>query len=303
MSMTMTVDGRTRMPWAQLWLLALLMLLGGCAGVQTFPNVARSGDTVAVAAGWKQDFTRDDLTVIITAADGLVIVYPPGDPAVRAVVNLYPDPLSSMIVSERTGQDLTPYARTYADMVNVNFTGGDRDWWQTTVFIDLPPGLALGPATVMLSNAAGLQATTAMEIVAGAGTPAVFNAELAGPLQPDQLAALERVAHYSVRFSGAILPHAIQVDLSHDPDADHGGSGRAHVVNPRGDIKGIAWTDDGENLRVLLTPVRDGAIGALTDFKFYVGGGVGDLALVSVRAFDVSGNPISGITADVVAGR
>lgn len=300
---TPTIHLRTALPWGGAWLLALFLLLGGCAGVQTFPNVARSGDTVAVAAGWKQDFAREDLTVIITAADGLVIVYPPGDPAVRAVVNLYPDPLSSLSVSDRTGQDLTPYARTYADMVNLNFTGGDRDWWQTTAFVDLPPGLALGPATVTLSNGAGLQATTTVEIVAGAGTPAVFDAELAGPLQPYQLAVLERVAHYTVRFSGATLPHAIQIDLSHDPDVDHGGSGRAHVINPRGDIKSIAWADDGEGLRVLLTPVRNGAIGAFTDFKFYVGGGVGNLALVGVRAFDVSGNPISGIAADVAAGR
>lgn len=299
---TPTTHPRTHLPWDSAWLPALLILLSGCAGVQTFPNVARSGDTVAVAAGWRQDFARADITVTITAADSLVIVYPPGDPAVRAVVNFYPDQLSSMVVSDRTGQDLTPYATTYADMVNVNFTGGDRDWWQTTVFVDLPPGLALGPATVTVDNGAGVQATTVVEIVAGAGAPAVFNAELNGPLQPVQLAALERVAHYTVRFSGATLPYAVQVDLHHAPDVDHGGNGRSHVVNPRGDIKSVAWSDDGENLRVLLTPVRDGAIGAFTDFKFHVAGGVSDLALVAVQAFDMQGNPVPGVGAAVVPG-
>ena len=134
-----------------------------------------------------------------------------------------------------------------------------------------------------------------VEIVAGTGSPAVFNAELAGPLQNDQLAALERVAHYTVRFSGATLPYAIQIDLSHAPDVDHGGSGRAHVVNPRGDIKSVAWSDDGSNLRALLTPVRDGSIGAFTDFKFHVAGGVSNLASVAVQAIDVQGNPVPGV--------
>lgn len=296
---TPTIPPRTSLPLAGACLLALLLLLGGCAGVQTFPNAARAGDTVALAAGWQQDFARQELSVTITDAGGLVVVYPPGDPAVRAVVNLHPDPLASILVSERTGQDLTPFARTYADMVNINFTGGDLDWWQTTVFVDLPPGLATGPASVTLDNGQGAGASSTLEIIAGAGSPAVFDAELNGALQPYQLAALERVAHYAVRFTGAELPYAIQVDLEHDPDAGLGGNGRAHVVNPRGDIKNVAWTDDGENLRVLLTPARTGAIGAFSDFKFYVAGGVTNLALVEVQAFDADGNPLPGITADL----
>lgn len=303
MSMTTTgMPPRILMPWAGWWLLGLLALLSGCAGVQTFPNVARSGDTVAVAAGWKQDFARENLIVTITAADGMTIVYPPGDPTVRAVINFYPDPLSSLIVSDRTEQDLTVGARTYANMIGTIYTGSDPDWWQTTVFIDLPPGLAPGPATVTVANSLGASATTALEIIPGAGTPAIFNAELNGPLQPGQLAALERVAHYTVRFSGGSLPHAIQVDLNHDPDVDHGGNGRAHIVNPRGDIKSVAWSDDGENLRVLLTPARDGALSSFTDFKFYVAGGVANLALVALRAFDPNGNPVPGVSVEVVPG-
>ena len=300
---TPTLHPRTYLPWGNAWLLALLMLLGGCAGVQSFPHMARSGDTVALAAGWKTDFAREDLTVTVAAADGMVIVYPPGDPALRAVVNLYPDPLSSLLVSERTGQDMTPFASTYAELVNSNFTANDPDWWQTTVFVDLPPGLAAGPATLTIDNGRGASASATLEIVAGTGVPAEFTAELAGPLQSSQLAALGRVAHYSVRFSGAVLPHAIQVDLSHDPDLDGGGTGRAHVVNPRGDIKSIAWRDDGQNMRVLLTPTRDGAIGSLTDFKFYVTGGLENLTLQAVQAFDATGNPLPGIVAELVPGQ
>lgn len=303
MLMSMTLDPQSLIHWPRLWLLGLLLLLlNGCAGVQTFPHVARAGDTVAVAAGWKQDFAREDLTVIIAASNGTVVVYPPGDPAVRAVVNFYPDPLASIVVSDRTGQDLTPYARTYSDAVNTNFTQGDQDWWQTTVFVDLPPGLAAGPANVTVANRQGTSATTQVEIVTGIGTPSPFSAQLAGPLQSHQLASLERVPHYVLRFSGGVLPYAIQLDLNHAPDAAHGGSGRVHVINPRGDIKSVAWADDGQNLRVLITPVRDGAINSFTDYKFYVAGGVTNLALVSLRAFDPDGNLMPGVSVEVVPG-
>lgn len=280
----------------------LALLLGGCAGVQTFPNVARSGDTIAVAAGWKQQFARQDLSVIIVAVDGRVVVYPPGDPAVRAVVNFYPDPLSSIVVSDRINQDLTPYARTYADAVNQNFTNGDPDWWQTTVFVDLPTGLAVGTANVTVVNRQGFSTTTQVQIIPGVGSPAPFAAQVVGPLQAQQLAALERVPHYALRFSGVTLPHAIQLDLQHAPDAAHGGSGRAHVVNPRGDQKNIAWRDDGQHLRVLITPVRDGALDSFADFKFYVAGGVTNLTLVSLRAVDVDGNTVPGVNVELLPG-
>ena len=51
-------------------LLALLtaVLLIGCAGTKTFHEYARAGDTIIVAAGYKKDFQRDNITV--TAPDG-----------------------------------------------------------------------------------------------------------------------------------------------------------------------------------------------------------------------------------------
>lgn len=281
--------------------LALLALLSGCAGVQTFPQMARAGDTVALAAGWQRDFAREQLTVTITDAEGVETVYPPGAPALRAVVNLYPDPLSSLLMSDQTGQDLTPFARTYADMVNINFTGGDQDWWQTTVFIDLPPGLATGPATVTIDNGLGSNAVSTLEIIAGDGMPAIFDAELNGPLQPYQLAALERVVHYTVHFSGTTLPHAIQLDLAHDPDVTLGGNGRVHVVNPRGDLKSLAWSGDGDSLRVLLMPVREDMLRSFADFKFYVAGGVSGLAPLALQAFDAEGKPVPGVNVEVTA--
>lgn len=152
--------------------------LGGCVGTRTFHEIARAGDTVAVAAGWKHNFTRDNITVTITPSSGAPIVLPPRDPAIRAVVNLYPDPVSSILVSQETGQDITPYAQTYADMVSGNFTQGDKDWWQTSVFVDLPLSLPVGNTAIAVSTPQGETASSVVEIVSGTGRPNTFQTEI-----------------------------------------------------------------------------------------------------------------------------
>jgi len=271
-------------------------ILSGCIGAKTFHEYARAGDTVALAAGWKQNFSRDNITVTITPSSGAPVVYLPNDPAVRAVVNLYPDPVSSVLVSTETGQDLTTSAQTYGYLVNAGYTNGDKDWWQTTVFIDLPPIIPAGTASINISDSTGGTVTSAVEIIPGAGSPNTFDTTF-GPLNVFQIASLERVTHYTVNFTGAAIPYAIQVDLLHDPDVDNGGAGRAYVVNPRGDIKNATWKDGGSNLRVILTPAKGTVLGNMKDFKFYVAGGVTGLQIVNVKPFDVNGNPLNGITA------
>lgn len=282
-------------------LFALLSLaayfLWGCAGAKTFQEVARAGDTVALAAGRKQNFSSDNITVTVTPPVGVATVYAPNDPAIRAVINLYPDPLSSILVSKQIGHDLTPFAQTYANVTNT-LTNGDPDWWQTTVFIDLPDTLPVGITTIDISNPQGEYAQSTVEIVSGAGTTGTFESD-GGPLYPEQLAALKRVAHNTITFSGSTVPYAIQLDLSHNPDAAHGGTGYSHVVNSRGDIKSVEWSDTGTNMRIILLPAKSQTLTAMTSFKVYVTGGITNLGLVGVKAFDSSGNPVSGITASI----
>ena len=283
-------------------LLVVSWVLSGCSGVQTFPNTVRAGETAALAAGWKHTFTTSNITVTITPSDGIPVVIPAGDPAIRGVVNLYPDPVSWLVVGTETGQSNGfNSGSTYGSILKSNFTGGDNDWWQTTVFVDIPPGLPAGPAVLDISNSSGETASSTIQIVPGSGVPDEFDAELNGPLTPTQMAALGRADHFVVEFSGSVVPHAVQLDLLHDPDAASGGVGEVHVANPRGDIKALSWTDDGTRLRVLLTATRDRGVESLTDFKFYVAGGITGLQLqsVDVLSFDANGNPLSGVTASV----
>jgi hypothetical protein len=275
-----------------------LAALNGCAGTNTFQQVARAGDTVAMAAGWKQNFTHDTITVTIHGSDGSTYVYLPNDPAVRAIVNLYPDPLSSILVSPQIGTNLTPFAQTYALTTNT-FTNGDSDWWQTTVFIDLPTNMPVGNGYIEIATDAGEYARSSIAIVSGTGTRGTFDANPNGPMTPTQLASLERVSHQTVSFSGSTVPYALEVRLSHAPDAAHSGSGYVHVVNTRGDVKSANWNDTGTELRVVLMPAKQQALGDLVDFKFQVAGGIANLSVVSVTACDSNGATVSGISASI----
>lgn len=272
--------------------------LSGCVGAKTFHEVARAGDTVALAAGWKKNFSRDNITVTITPSTGVPVNYGPGNPAVRAVVNLYPDPVSSIVVSTETGQDLTPFAQTYGGLIGSTYSNGDKDWWQTTVFIDLPTALPVGPATVAISGPAGESASSIVDIVSGSGTSNSFLTDV-GPLNQNQIESLERVNHYTISFMGSTVPFAIQIDFSHSPDVDHGGSGRAYVINPRGDIKNVTWSDTGASMRVIVAPANGKALGAMADYKFYVAGGINNLNIVSIKAVDINGNPVPGVAGSI----
>ncbi len=276
--------------------LMIFMLLSGCAGVQTFPNVVRSGETVAIAAGWKQNFTNENITVRIISSSGQEVTYQPLDPAIRAVVNLYPDPVSALLVSDAINKDIVPNMLTYATQIHNNFTGEDRDWWQTTVFVDLPRAISIGVATIEISNPYGEMATAVVEVVGGEGVPAAFNAEKNGNLASSQLSALGRAHHYVVGFDGVRVPYAVEVIMGYQ-------FGDLHLVNPRGDLKNVAWVDDGESIiRAVITPASSKVPLNMTDYKFYVAGGLAGfttLQVLNVKAYDADGLEIAGVVASI----
>ena len=288
-------------------LLALFVI--GCAGTKPFNNIVRPGETVAIPGGYLQNVNAGNIKVTITPDIGSVQTYLPGNAAIRAITNMYIDPLASIVMSRETNQDLTPNARSYAISTANLFTGVDKDWWQTAIFVDVPstfdPSATMATITVDDTGLGGPETeSVSMEVGIlnqSGGSRHNFNAQILGPMTPNQLASLRRVDHYTVSFSGSTVPQAIQIDMAHDPDVDSGGVGRAYVVNPIGYIKNTAWHDDGINMRVILTPTRDSVISTMTDFKFYVAGGVTGLFIPTngVQAFDIDGNAVPGVTASI----
>lgn len=296
-----------------LTLIPLLGMMAGCAGTVTIPASARAGDTIVLGAGWTKKFARNSLTVTITDAASNVTTYQPGNAAVRGVINLYPDPLSYLVVGARTSGHLFPSmyqaGNSFGTVINYTNTQLDPDWWETSVFLDLPPNMAVGTAQVSFaSSSGGTYGPVQVQIIPGQGASETFTTTQ-GTLNSYMVESLERSPVSVVQFSGgSTLADSIQVDLTHDPDSSAGGTGKTFVVNPRGEMKNLSWKDNGTSLRVLLTTSGDGTSKDpyLTTymwkyFKFYVTGGVTGVQLQNVKAYDINGDLITGVTATVTA--
>lgn len=285
------------------------ILASGCSGVRTFHEYARAGDTVALAAGWMHNFDRNNITVTFTPDAGTPVTYQPGDYRIRAAVNLYPDPLSSLIISGKTGLELSTTIAPMIASAN-NFTSQDPDWWQTTVILDVPSSLPVGNVSIGITNPEGEAVASALEIIPGIGTQALFATPGGGlggefRLSNPHFDAMARVTHYTVSFSTTgEVPYAIEVALTHDPDVLNGGEGIAFISNPRSEVKNILWSDDGYNTRVLMTAqITPTQItpNIIENFKFYVAGDVRNvqIPLGNVVAYDKNGIVVTGVTASI----
>lgn len=281
-------------------LLIFCISLASCGGSRTFHEYARAGDTVAVPVGMQPTFNKNNITVTITPSIGAPIVLLASDPAIRAIINLYPDPISNMIISREISEDTSSSALIYADSTLLS-ANNDKDYFQTTVFIDLPPSTPTGLTNIEISGPTGITHNATLEIIEGTGIPNSFWADIYDigglPLNRDMLSSLARSTHTEVSFDTIILPHAIEINFSHDPDNTIGGIGKAFVVNALGYRKNLIWEDDGVNLKVIMTESRSGLIDDIKDFKFYIAGTATNLQLQSVNSFDINGNPITGTSA------
>lgn len=298
----------------QVWLAGMILLAGGCTGVNTFTTAARPGETIAVAAGWQQKLTRNNLTVTITPQTGSVITYNPGDYRIRSIIQGYPDPISKLVVSDRAGVTYSaagmpnppeePNPISYGDLApsvgnTVRYYAGlENDWSQTIVYLDLPKPLAPGAATVQFATGGVdlLPGGAAVEVLdIAAGNRNIFMTSNVG--LPAFIRAGERAPHFTVRFSGpeGVIPHSIQADFIRTLS----GSGNAWVTHPRGDIQNAMWADTGSLIKVMITPSNGITTDRLSDFKFYVSGAVTSLTTNTVKAYDIAGNPLSGFTASI----
>lgn len=297
-------------------MLPLTAWLAACVGGQTFTPMARQGDTVALAAGWQKNLLRQNLTVTITPASGASITYPPNDPRVRSIINMYPDPVSRAVVGTMTKQDLGYDSTLTGSLINNSVTSDsntgehDNDWWQTIILIDLPSALPTGNTIIALTDSAGaIIKPASLTIVPGTGSSNLFNAynpATTNPLNllqywPNLLASMERADRFTVLFNSyldasgnIVIPHSIHMTLTHTPNV-----GKTWVVNPRGDLKNVVWNDDGSNITVMLTPANGATLKQLLNFKFYIAGGITGLTLTGMKAYDINGNLMPGITASV----
>lgn len=295
----------------------LLGMLGGCAGTQTFTTAARAGETVALAVGYQKTLKRANMTVTITDASGAVTTYNPNDPKVKGVVNLYPDPTSLAVVGTRTGQPLGVNATGIGSVINIQ-TSYDPEWWQTTVLMDLPTTVTPGVANIVIANNGTSFRPIKVEVLPATTTSStnLFNVYSyktgygtinALPNYPEAIHSMERADNSTITFSNInkdaagndVVPYSIQIGFTYAS-----GVGKPWIINPNGDLKNISWSDDGAgNLKVIITTANGVTLDRILKQKFYIAGGITDLTRVpsSLKAYDINGTPMTGITATVTA--
>lgn len=268
----------------------------GCASRKSFTTSARAGDTISLGIGWYPHVTREDLTITLThSTTGDQEIYLPGDPAVRAVANLHPDPLAKLHVHRETRDTGTDPIAFDAWLLESFVTDADKEYSQKFIVLDLPSTVAEGIVDIDIQSATGdTIKPVQVEILPGAGSANTFGNWNGWSLDTTHLRYMERAPYYTVDFTGSSVPHAIQINLLHDPDASSGGVGIPYVVNPRGDLKSVAWSDDGAQLRVILMPTGAASLADIKHFKFYVTGGLTGLLVSSVSAYDSDGSPVPG---------
>lgn len=278
--------------------LLICILLTSCGGLRTFHEYARAGDTVAVPVGMKPDFSKDNITVTITPSIGSPIVLDATAPAIRAIINLYPDPISNMIISREIGEDISPSASTYgySTLYNAN---NDKDYFQTTVFVDLPLTLPTGLTQIEVNNGTGTSHTATLNVIPGTGTTNTFDSDFNGGLllSDAMLDSLSRAPHITVTFDSTVIPYAIEITFTHDPDKTIGGTGQAFVTNPLGSFKNLTWSDDGTTMKVILMANKKGIIDDIKDYKFYITGTTTNIQLTSVTGYGNNGDQIDGVSA------
>lgn len=305
----------SRSSTAFLLLTIAVVMMSGCTGLQTFSQAAHPGETIVMAIH-RQDIRKGQATIIIEDSTGYSQSFTGLDPRVRGWINVYPDPVSLLLVGRETTQGMGSNASAFGWALE-DQTNSEKDIYETNVFMDLPTDLASGIATidVLYQGVSILPQPIQVDVLEGTGSPHPFDInEQSGGLTTSQFRNMERGKHYTVTFSGNEVPEAIELDFIHDPDRENGGAGQAYVVNPRGDIKNIAWTDTGAAMKVIIMSAwhktaEDIAVEVnyppvvnspdFERFKFYVAGDISGLQLTGLNAYDSNGNSISGVNANV----
>ena len=128
-------------------LLVMLPFVAGCTGINSFGTAARAGDTVVMAMGWQLGLTRAAIDhIAITDSTGGTVVLAADAPAVRAIFNAYPDPVSRLLVGAELGNP-----SLYSSLIEGAVTSGDKEYSESMIMLDLPQGLNPGQAQITVS--------------------------------------------------------------------------------------------------------------------------------------------------------
>lgn len=299
---TVLLIGREKLQMANSVLIFSCCLLAmsfmqGCAGVSSFPTVARAGDTVSVMIGGSEKARKSTTSVILTDVDstewdlqslGLV----------RSVFNLRAD-------GRAEGSHYSSYLESY-----VSWSEGHEPV-QTVLVVDLPAGAPAGDAFLTVgvpvdddSSGYASPYTINIEIIPGTGGSDNFTRK--GGAGVD-FSSLEPAPHAKISFgSDVTVVGAVSVVVDFDeivlnPDD-------INVYVPQSNVRGsfisdgsfgdkqrmVYWRQDGEKLFIDAIAPQGISQRYLMMYIMHPQGlpGLPAFNITSSKAYDVNGNEI-----------
>lgn len=234
-------------------ILILLASLSACTSVNTFPMIARAGDTVSVMVGGTEKARKETMDVTLTAANGQVWDLKSLG-LVRSVFNLRTD-----------GRAYGNHYSSYTDSF-ISWAFGHEPL-QTVLVADLPPNILPGNATLTVNpyvddNSSGIGSpfSVNIEIIAGTGKSDNFLRRdvlsLSGSSPVDFL-RLEPAPHAKISFGSGTFIGAASLVVSFNSNVINGNDINVYV--PESTVRGslgmfgktqrmVYWRQDGQKL-------------------------------------------------------
>ena len=173
-----------------LFLFFFIFFLQGCVATQSFPTVARSGDTITLAVGSPDGMTKSNTTAqFVSDVDSSITPL-----SIRSIIRIRPDNTSE--------------AALFDDVLNAEdyYTGHSQ--WLSVVVIDLPEGLTVGTGHIDINSSASYGSLSvgindipiSIEIIDGVGqrNEFTYNNNFRG-VGPGDLTALEPLPQAVIR--------------------------------------------------------------------------------------------------------
>jgi hypothetical protein len=281
-------------------ILALLQVQS-CTSLNTFPGIARAGDTVSLMVGSSVQARKDTISVTFTdSAGGVWDLSALG--LVRSVFNLRPDGRAKGLHYAGYYDTFIPWALGHEPL-------------QTVLVTDLPQlNVTPGPATLSISlnttdNTSGAADpfTVAIEVIAGTGSQELFATDRPGGGSLD-FTNLEPTSYAKVDFKSA--PSNIgAVSLVIDFDEAVLNPNEINIYSPESTVRGstptsnvfgetqrmIYWRHDGQQLFVNIVAPQGIEPRYLRFFALHPDTVTGNPAfsLIQSSVYDVNGDTLS----------
>ena len=277
------------------------LCLSACTSVNTFPNIARPGDTVSFMVGGSAQARKENINVALTDSGGQVFDLQALG-LVRSVFNLRAD-------GRAVGQHYSPYLDSY---ISWAFR---HEPLQTVMVADLPGSAMPGQATLTVvlngladnSSGVGSPFNVSLEIIPGSGSSEQFKHPTLGATPAVNFARLETAPNAQISFGTGITPiGAASLVITFDLAAINPND--LNLFVPESTVRGtfvnpgafgltqrmVYWHQDGHNLYVDIIAPQGIDPRYLQFFVVHPSGLAGSpvFSITSAQVYGTDGNPI-----------